>query len=119
MNYIYTIKHLEFEGKRDCLYFSFEEETGILTNFFSGEMTNFHKTIMEQIELVLFKKKKNVECSGNDCYWDIGPKETLIVDNFANKEESSEITLDTRALKRLIKEWIEAKAKFKEQKAKG
>ena len=119
MNYNYTIKYIEFEGKKDFLYFSFEEETGLLTNFFSGEVINFHKTIMEQIEQVLSKKKKHVECSGKDCYWDIGPKETLIVDSFANEGEPSEITVETQELKRLIDEWIEAKAKFKEQKAKG
>ena len=119
MNYKYTIKYLEYEGKKDFLYFPFEEETGLLTNFFSGEVINFHKTIMEQIEQVLSKKKKHVECSGNDCYWNIGPKETLIVDNFADEGEPSEITVDTQELKRLIDEWIAANAKFKEQKAKG
>lgn len=119
MNYNYAIKYLEFEGKKDFLYFAFEEETGILTNFFTGEVVNFHKTILEQIEQVLSKKKRHVECSGNECYWNIGLKETLIVDNFANEGEPSEITVETFELKRLIDEWVAARDKFKEQKNKG
>ncbi len=119
MNYNYKLECMEFENGSLFRYFAFEEETGILTNFFSGEVINFCDTIMEQIEQVLSKKKKRIECSGNECYWNIGPKETLIVDNFASEGEPSEITVETLELKRLIEEWIEAKAKFKEQKAKG
>lgn len=118
MNYNYKLECMEFDNGVKFHYFAFEEETGILTNFFSGEVINFCNTIKEQIEQVLSKKKKHVECSGNDCYWNIGPKETLIVDNFASDGDPSEITVDTRELKRLIDEWIAAKAKFKE-KAKG
>lgn len=119
MNYNYKLECMEFDNGVKFHYFAFEEETGILTNFFSGEVINFCDTIKDQIEQVLSMKKKHVECSGNDCYWNIGPKETLIVDNFASDGEPSEITVDTQELKRLIDEWIAAKAKFKEQKAKG
>ena len=114
MNYNYKLECMEFDNGVKFHYFAFEEETGILTNFFSGEVINFCDTIKDQIEQVLSKKKKHVECSGNECYWNIGPKETL----FASDGEPSEITVDTRELKRLIDEWIAAKAKFKE-KAKG
>lgn len=119
MNYNYELKCIELENKSKFYYFAFEEGTGILTNFFTGEVVNFYKTILEQIDQVLSKKKRHVECSGNECYWNIGPRKTLIVDNFANDGDPSEITIETQELLRLINEWIAARNKFKEQKAKG
>ena len=119
MNYNYELKCIELENKSKFYYFAFEEKTGLLTNFFSGEVINCCSTIKDQIEQVLSKKKRHVECSGNECYWNIGSKETLIVDNFANEGEPSEITVNTQELRRLIDEWIAARDKFREQKTKG
>ena len=50
MNYNYKLECMEFDNGVKFRYFAFEEETGILTNFFSGEVINFCDTIKEQIE---------------------------------------------------------------------
>ena len=116
MNYNYKIDYTTLEDGTKTLNFVFDEGPNVFTTFFASDVEEFPSIILEQIDQVFSKKKKHVECSGNDCYWDIGPKETLIVDNFAPEGTPNEITIDTLELRRLINEWIEAKAKFKEQK---
>ena len=119
MNYNYKIDYTTLEDGTKTLNFVFDEGPNVFTTFFASDVEEFPSIILEQIDQVLSKKKKHFECSGNDCCWDIGPKETLIVDNVAPEGTPNEITVDTLELRRLINEWIEAKAKFKEQKAKG
>lgn len=118
MNYNYKIKTIEFADKTTFRYFAFEEKTGILTNFFSGEVINFGDEIKEQLDLVLSGKRRRIECSGNESSWRIGKRHTLIVNFFASEGEPSEITVDTVELRRIIDEWIEARKKFREERKK-
>lgn len=119
MNYDYKIGYMEHDGEKKDVCFIFDDGPNVFTTFFASDVEQFSSIIKEQIEQVLSKKKKHIECSGNDCYWNIGPVETLIVDNFANEGEPSEITVETQELRRLIDEWIVARDKFREQKAKS
>ena len=117
----YKIKYIERNGEKIDLIFEFndQKENQILPIFLYSEVVNFYNDIKCQLESVLRGEKKHNECSGNSCYWNIGPQETLIVDNFANEGEPSEITVDTQELRRLIDEWIAARDKFRAQKTKG
>ena len=119
MNYDYKIGYMEHDGEKKDICFVFDDGPNVFTTFFASDVEQFSSIIKGQIEQVLSKKEKHVECSGNDCYWNIGPEETLIVDNFANEGEPSEIIVETQELRRLIDEWIVARDKFREQKAKG
>ncbi len=116
----YQIKYLEKNGKRDDLVFHFEnaDMERILPIFLYGDVVNFHNEIKGQLDLVLSGKRRRIECSGNNCFWRIGKRHTLIVDSFASEGEPSEITVDTAELRRLIDEWIEARKKFREERKK-
>lgn len=118
MNYNHKIKTIEFANKTTFRYFTFEEKTGILTIFFSGEVINFGDEIKDQLDQVLSGKRRRIECSGNDCSWRIGKRHTLIVNSFANEGEPSEITVDTAELRRLIDEWDRVRKKFREERGK-
>ncbi|WP_308602867.1 hypothetical protein [uncultured Fibrobacter sp.] len=119
MSYSYKIEFTSLADGTRTFGFVFDDGPNVLGTFFASDVEQFSSTIKDQIEQVLSKKKRRVECSGNDCYWNIGPKETLIVDNFANEGDPSEITVDTQELRRLIDEWIAARDKCREQKTKG
>lgn len=117
----YKVKYIEQNGEKVDLTFEFvnPKENQILPVFLYSEVINFYDDLKNQLESVLRGKKKSEECSGNSCSWNIGPEDTLIVDNFANEGEPSEITVGTQELRHLIDEWIAARDRFREQKAKG
>ena len=116
----YKVKYIEQNGKKVDLTFEFinPEENQILPVFLYSEVTNFYDDLKNQLDSVLCGNSKNEECSGNSCSWNIGPKETLIIDNFANDSELSEISVGTQELRNLIDEWIAARDKFGEQEDK-
>ena len=54
-----------------------------------------------------------VESNGNCCSWDFEPEETDIWNMFDENDETNHIVVNTKELRTLIDEWLEARKEFK------
>ena len=111
----YEIKTIYHKGEPFEIVFEFENlpNSGVL-QMFLGEVANFSGYIKEQIDLVLTGKEELVESSGNCCSWDFEPEETDIWNSFDDNDETNHIVVNTKELRSLIDQWLEARRAFKE-----
>ena len=65
MNYNYKIDYTTLEDGTKTLNFVFDEGPNVFTTFFASDVEEFPSVILEQIDQVLSKKKKHVECSAS------------------------------------------------------
>ena len=116
----YRIEYTEQNGKKDRLYFVFDDKLSLLTSFLDDEVSHFYESMLADFDLVLSGKRRRYECSGNAFAWTIGPKTTKIVDMFPYSESDGEpVVVGTEELVQLMKEWNAARKEFAEKKKNG
>ena len=116
----YRIEYTEQNGKKDRLYFVFDDKLSLLTSFLDDEVSHFYESMLADFDLVLSGKRRRYECSGNAFAWTIGPKTTKIVDMFPYSESDGEpVVVGTEELVQLMKEWNAARQEFAEKGSAG
>ncbi len=102
----YKIEYMDFGNGNRMPCAVFEDDNGVLGVFVNGDIREFHDSIRQQVEQVLFEKRKSIESFGNECSWLIRPDFTFVRDNYALDDNSREMMIDTQELRLLIDDWV-------------
>lgn len=112
----YTIRYIEYNGKRDDIVFDFPKEYELLSVFLSCEVSNFYEEIKKEIGSVLKGEVKKKTIAGNVCKAEIDREKTRITDMLTDAQEEQFCEIQTKELYELIEVWNEKNREFKAER---
>ena len=111
----YIVRKIMHEGKCHGIAFEFNPPNEVLTLYLLDDFSEFTDFYLPAIDKVLRGESEKEELAGNSSYIEFGPVNTFLENLFPADDNVPETcTLDTKELRQVMDEWLEAERKRKE-----
>ena len=111
----YAVNYFIYNGKPEHVLFDFVPPNETLTCFLVDDFSAFKTMYLDAIDKVLRGESGKEELTGNSSYIEFGPVNTFLENLFPADDNVPETcTLDTKELRQVMDEWLEAERKRKE-----